>query len=300
MCSLKNQTYENIEIVFVAERSKDLFEKIKNYANAEGMTNVKVIFNNGEQGASAARNLGIVNSAGQIIAIIDDDTLPFPEWAAEIIDTYNNDDSIIGVTGPCRPLWENKTMNWFPEEFHWVISCTSWCNWDRIVDVRNVWLENASFKRQAFEIGGLLDTQLGPQDSVAGFKGRELAKGTVSEEVELSQRIKKKTSKRIVYNPEVKVWHRVYANRLQWSYIVKWSFWLGLSKKKTKSNSEKINDEQQLAQEYDLLSRIFTRLLPRLPKQFIVEPISALRKLFVTIVILDSVFLGYFTGSFNY
>ena len=57
--SIKAQTYSNMETVFVAERSRELFQKIKTYAEEKAIPNVKVIFNDDEPGASAARNLGI-------------------------------------------------------------------------------------------------------------------------------------------------------------------------------------------------------------------------------------------------
>ena len=54
--SITKQTYPNIETVFVIERSDELVKKITTYANNISLTNLKVIFNTGEQGASAARN----------------------------------------------------------------------------------------------------------------------------------------------------------------------------------------------------------------------------------------------------
>lgn len=297
--SIKSQTYPNIETLFVAERSKELLIAIKRYLERENIPNVQLLFNNGERGASAARNQGIKNVRGDIIAFVDDDVVLFPNWAEEIVKTYVQDSFIIGVTGPALPLWEDESMKWFPEEFHWIISCTTWFDWDEIMDIRNVWLENASFKREAFKLAGLLDTRLGPQDSVMGFKGRELKEGVISEEVEFSLRVKKRTGKRIVYNPQVKVWHRVYTYRLKWKYIVQWSYWIGLSKRILKSSSKDFKKENLISQEYHLLKRVLTRLLPRILKEFFCHPAIALRRFLVTVVILTFVALGYFSGLFR-
>ena len=109
----------NIETIFVAERSAELYERVKTYAEEKAVRNMIVVFNNGEPGLSAARNLGIKEARGDIIAFIDDDALPFPDWAEEMVKTYE-DDQVIAVTGPALPLWEHKAMAWFPEEFYWI------------------------------------------------------------------------------------------------------------------------------------------------------------------------------------
>jgi glycosyltransferase involved in cell wall biosynthesis len=139
MNSIKAQTYPNIETIFVAESSAELFDKVKIYAAENNNINITVVFNDGEPGLSAARNLGIKEAKGDIIAFVDDDTVLFNDWAEEMVKTYT-DDSIIGVTGPAFPLWEDEEAGkWFPEEFYWVISCTAWSGWSDVRRVRNAW-----------------------------------------------------------------------------------------------------------------------------------------------------------------
>ena len=57
--SIKSQTYANTETIFVVERSKQLLERISSYATENNIPNLKVLFNDGEPGLSAARNVGI-------------------------------------------------------------------------------------------------------------------------------------------------------------------------------------------------------------------------------------------------
>jgi glycosyltransferase involved in cell wall biosynthesis len=305
-------TEHPLEVIFIAERSKELYERVKEYGekilgskfqiiglniNSEHRTqNLEYgTFVNGESGASAARNLGIKHATSDVVAFVDDDVVLFPDWAEQMIKSYEND-SIIGATGPAYPLWEDESMSWFPEEFHWIISCTSWFNCDNIREVRNVWLENASFRREAFRLAGLLDTQLGPRDSMMGFKGRELKEKLISEEVEFSLRVKKKTGKRIVYNPQVKVFHKVYNHRLKWKYIVQWSFWIGASKRKLKKLYDKTDiGMEPIEQEKQLLNRILFRLFPKTAKDVFKKPIPALRIILWGVIILFFVGLGYFS-----
>lgn len=286
--SIKNQTYTNIETIFVAERSTELFERVKDYAEEKAIANMMVVFNDGEPGASAARNLGIKEARGEIIAFVDDDALPFPDWAQEMVQAYQ-DDSIIGVAGSALPLWEAESMSWFPEEFYWVISCTAFTGWDELRDTRNAWTMNSSFRREAFDLGELFLTETGP-GNVRRY--REFA-----EDEELTFRIKRRTGKRIVYNPRVKVRHRVYKHKLTLGFIANYAYWIGLTRPVLKRLYPKDDaGGNPLEVERQLLKRIFTKLFPDILKNFFSHPVIAWRKLRVTITALCFVALGYFAG----
>ena len=136
--SIKAQTYSNIEIVFVAERSMELLSEVKRYGDENAIANVKVIFNHGEAGMSAARNLGIREAKGDIIAFVDDDALLFPEWAEETVKTYE-DNSTIAVTGPISPLWEDESMAWFPDELDWILGCSNFSGFSERREISNVY-----------------------------------------------------------------------------------------------------------------------------------------------------------------
>jgi GT2 family glycosyltransferase len=289
--SIKKQTYPNIEVIFVVERSRGLYKKVKEYCEEIGLPKFKILWNEGVLGASAARNLGIKSAKGEIIAFVDDDAVLFSDWAENMIKAYKND-SIIGVTGPVYPLWEDPSMSWLPEEFHWLVSCTSWFKADKIVDVRNVWLENASFRREAFEVAGYLDTKLGPRDGLEGFKKREFKEGIISEEIEFSLRVREKTGKRIIYDPKVKIWHKARIDRLRWKFIIRWSFWMGTSKRKLKKLYKKANINL-IEQEQQLLRRILLGFFPRTLVDLLKNPRIAGRKLLLAVVALSFTALGY-------
>ena len=290
--SIEAQTYPRTETLFVAERSKELYDKLESYAKAKSGLHMRVIFNEGEPGASSARNLGIKQAKGEIIAFIDDDTVLFPDWAEEMVKTYERE-SIVGVTGPAFPLWQDGPVPWIPEEFYWLFSCTSWCEWREISDVRNVWTMNASFRREAFTLGGLFSPSIGPRSGSMSGRKRD-----ISEDVELSLRVRQRTGKRIVYNPNARVKHRVYKDRTRFGYIIQWSYWVGFSKHKLKKLYPPASkDEDLLSQEHQLLKRIFTKLLPNIFWGMFKDPIISFRKLWVTITVLVFVTLGYSFSS---
>jgi GT2 family glycosyltransferase len=253
----------------------------------------RLLFNDGELGASAARNLSIKQARGDIIAFVDDDVLLFPDWAEEMIKTYE-DASIIGVTGPAFPLWQDKPVSWFPEEFYWIIGCTAWLESEETREVRNVWTMNASFRRETFDKGTFFSTTIGPRGG--SMKGRE--KNKISEDLEFSMRAREKTGKRIVYNPKVKVKHRVPNDRLSWRYIIQWSYWIGASRKALKRlYPEDKGQASVLNTEYDLLKRIFTRLFPDILMGFAKNPIIGYRKFVITITVLSCVAFGYLLSA---
>ena len=226
--SIKIQTYPHIEVIFVAERSEVLFDKVKSYAEENGI-NVKMLFNSGQTGLSAARNLGTKEAKGDIIAFVDDDVVLFQNWAKEMMKAYE-DDSIIGVTGPALPLWENESMSWFPEEFFWIISCTAWSGWKRVIEVRNAWGMNMSFRKEAFKKAGLFKVTFGLNNG-----SRKCWFDPPSEDVDFSIRAKSATGKIIKFYPEVKVKHRAYYYRISQKFIIQRSFSVGFQRCMLKS-----------------------------------------------------------------
>lgn len=83
--SVINQTYNNIEIIVIDDNSDNQYSqeviKIK-----DKYPEVKVISNNGNKGACAARNNGILNAKGEFVAFLDDDD----EWKMDKLEKQYN------------------------------------------------------------------------------------------------------------------------------------------------------------------------------------------------------------------
>lgn len=286
--SIKNQTFLRIETIFVVERSKELLEKVSSLSIEYSIPNFKVLFNDGEPGLSAARNMGIKEASGNIIAFVDDDVLLYPDWADKMVKAYSND-SIIGVTGPAFPLWETESMSWFPQEFYWIISCTAWNTEDRVKEVRNAWGMNMSFKRDAFEQAGLFKNNFGLRNSA-----RKRWFDPPSEDVDFSIRVRSQLKKAILFDPSVRVQHRAYKYRIKSKFIIQRSFSLGYQRRmlsKLYSSSE--GKTGVLRQEQDLLKRILIRLIPETLIGFFYKPLYSLRRFRVTFTSLVFVIIGY-------
>ena len=290
--SIKVQTYPDIETIFVAERSRELFEEVKDIGRE--VTNLKVIYHDGKPGISAARNVGIKESRGDIIAFTDDDAVLYPRWAEESMKTYTDDDQIIGLTGPIIPQWEEPSMSWFPQEFYWIFACTYY-DWTEPREVRNGYGTNISFRREAFNNGNLFPGYLGSERG--GENGQQ---NTTAEEMEFSLRVREKTGKRIVYSPGVSIQHKVHRFRLTGKYVRRRAFIEGCSKmlikKLYKNNGHLVG---LLDTEYALLKRILFRRYPGIFKEFFQKPVTAWRKFYITTTVLSSVAVGYLSYTFK-
>ena len=259
-------------------------DKIHSFGVGNNIPNLNVLFYEGERGLSAARNVGIKQANGDIIAFVDDDVLLYPDWAEKMVKAYG-DEATIGVTGQAFPLWEDTSMAWFPKEFYWIISCTAWDAEDHIKEVRNAWGMNMSFKREAFEKAGVFSNEFG------------FHKGPMAEDNEFSLRVKEKTGKKIIYVPDVKLWHRVHKYRLSGKFIKERSYWIGYSRRMLRQTKPKKQNDgtNLLTQEHRLLSRIFTRLFPDIIKKFFTKPVIAGRISRLSITALTFVALGYYS-----
>jgi len=285
--SIQAQTYHDVETVFVAERCPGLADSIRRYIAEKGYPQMQVLYNEGEWGLSAARNLAIEQAKGDIIAFVDDDALPFPDWVEQTMKTYASDKSVIGVTGPIFPLWEDESMSWFPRELYWIFSCTYWDATSQF-KVRNGYGTNLSFRREVFGSGERFKTALG----VKG-RGQKGWQEPGAEEAEFSLRVRQKTGGYIVYHPQVRVKHRVYRYRFKAGFIARRAYWEGYGKAMLNRWYRAAGDEEVLSTEYDLLRRILFQLLPQTLGGLFRRPATSLRRLGVTAMVLSCVAGGY-------
>jgi glycosyltransferase involved in cell wall biosynthesis len=288
--SIKHQTFKNIEVIFVAERTMELYEKVEAHARDNGISNFKAVFNDGEPGQSPARNLGIKHAKGDIIAFVDDDVVLFNDWASEMVYTYQ-DDATIGATGPAFPLWENESLKWLPIEFYWIVSCTAFAGLNELTSVRCAGGMNMSFRKEAFKYCHFSEN--------FGHIAQEKSKvGPVVDDAEFSINLRLKTGKQILFNPTVRVKHRVYAYRLGKKFIRGQSYWQGYSKALLKKTYPADSDTRGLLRERALLGRILFGLVPRTAVLLFRSPKKAARIFALTTAVLFYVALGYSAGAF--
>ena len=287
--SLATGTYPHIEIIVVTERDRELQRKVQEYVEENNINNSQIIFNDGIPSLAQARNLGIEHATGDILAFIDDDVIASPEWAQEMVNTYNSHPEAAGVTGSAIPAWQEPGMEWLPKEFQWIISCTGWLDEegkDNIRVVRNGWGMNVSVRREA-----LGDIRFVLADWAA-HGGNKL--GLEGDDTDLCLAVTEKHGGVFLYNSRVAVHHKVYPYRLSSWFIRQKSFCQGMTKAALQKRYPNLN----MSTEYTLIRQILLRFFPRLLLEAPKHPVITWKRLILSVYALFSLALGFFSGKY--
>jgi GT2 family glycosyltransferase len=213
--ALGRQTVPPLEIILVVDHNDALLARARDEFAA-----VRVVENTRTGGASGARNTGIAQAKGSIVAFVDDDARPEPDWLEHLLAVYD-DERVMAVGGVAMPVWPSGRPAHLPPELDWIVGCTYRGQPSRRTDVRNLWGCNMSARREAFDRVGGFDEEIGRVGLIPlGNEETELC-------IRIGQRI---PGARVVYEPGAVVHHRVTEARCQWSYLVSRSHAEGISK----------------------------------------------------------------------
>lgn len=173
LSSLINQSRKEIrEIIVVDGGSTDeTVEVARKYSD-------KVLVKPG-QAVGASRNIGATTAKGEILAFIDADTTASVDWLEEIVRSFHDDPTAVGVTGPTLPYGGTKL-----DELAYQVA-TGWAQrFSLKLGLPHVAGFNCAYRKGAFWQAGGFD------------ESREL-----SEDVMLSLRIHHEG--RIIFNPDM-------------------------------------------------------------------------------------------------
>jgi GT2 family glycosyltransferase len=216
IASLAAQTRAPHEVVVIVDHNPELSRRL-----AAGGLGARIVDNSGESGLSGARNAGLNEATGEIVAYLDDDATAEPQWLAELAAAFD-DPRIIAAGGAAVPVWESGRPRWFPDEFGWVVGCSYRGLPEQPAEIRNVIGCNMAFRRAALA-------------TVGGFSGRlsrSVTSGPVgAEETEFCIRLRRRfPGSAIWFQPSARVHHRVPAARATWRYFRSRCYHEGLSK----------------------------------------------------------------------
>lgn len=207
VASVRQQLHPAHEIILVIDHNPGLLEQARSWFS--DVTDVTVIANGQLQGLSGARNTGVANSSGDVVAFLDDDAVAAPDWLAHLIKGYAAA-NVWAVGGSIKPDWHTRRPGWFPEEFDWVVGCAYLGMPTVATEVRNLIGCNMSIRR------GILE-------QVGGFHsgiGRFGADTSGCEETELFIRMRQQLpAATILYWPDAQVFHAVPSARSTWRYF---------------------------------------------------------------------------------
>ena len=163
------------------------------------------------QGLSHARNKGLAEARGEIVAFIDDDAEAAPDWLEALLQVYDSNPDVYAAGGKSLPIWESEKPEWITQEHFRSLSLIEWgetarpLSWpERIIGV------NCSFRKTVFREIGMFDTQLGRLGSIL----------LGSEDTEIQRRIHE-IGKLVYYTPSAVVFHHVPAERMTREYFMR-------------------------------------------------------------------------------
>lgn len=214
---LQAQTIQPQDIIISIDHNPALYQRAVDAIDAD---NVQIVENHNPRGLSGARNTAIALADQPILAFIDEDAVPHPDWLAQLLAHYE-DDNVLGVGGTILPNWLSGRPAWFPEEFNWVVGCSYKGLPEDVREVRNLIGCNMSYRREVFEAIGVF------RDGI----GRIGTLPVGCEETELCIRaLQHFPNGRFLHNPAAKVSHNVPAERVTLAYFRSRCYSEGLSK----------------------------------------------------------------------
>ncbi len=208
------------ELLIVDNNSRDDTKAVvERYARASPVP-VRYLFE-GRQGKSHALNAGLGQVQGAVVAFTDDDVLIPQNWLAtalRVLDRWGAD----GAGGRILPRWDTPPPPWLANNSAlrgrlaiMEVDTSQVLQYPQL-GPGMIWGANMVFRRSVFDQVGLFDVELGPSG------GRPVN----FEDVDLVERALKK-GRKLVYDPELVVYHRVPKERMRLSYFRRWAFVTG-------------------------------------------------------------------------
>lgn len=156
--SILNQTYKNLEIIIINDGSTD---KSKEICEKKALIDNRIIMINTEnQGAGAARNLGLSKATGEYISFIDSDDFIIPEYYEILEDMIRENDADISE---CKFLRIDNISEKINQEK--VVEVKTFSREEKLLQlygidnklyVNTVIMCNKLFRRELFEKTGIL------------------------------------------------------------------------------------------------------------------------------------------------
>ena len=233
-------------VVINNNSTDDTVEQFAAFAKEHADINIRLV-DEPQQGLSYARNRGIVESKGQILAFIDDDETINKGFVSAYIDLFQNHGAFIAA-GALKVRYDSARPRWMSHYTEKMIANPLDLGNEIITITRTVMPTggNMAFNREVFNLYGNFDTSL-------GRRGNELFGG---EENDLFERIRD-LGERIFYTPHAIVYHHIADKKLTAEYFDKLSYGVGVSKR---LRAEKYGTEQELFADERAKQR-YTKLL---------------------------------------
>lgn len=199
------------ELLVIDNNSKDdTREVVASYQPTFG-GRLRYVFE-ARQGQSYARNRGMSEAKGQLIAFTDDDVEPEPDWLLQLHDAFPAHQADC-VYGKILPKWLAQRPSWLGEYFMHRLALLDRGDTPFVIDSSEQQLFGANFAltRPIGQRVGGFNVELGNRgDRVGGEEDSEFFNRLFA------------AGGRVVYVPQAVVWHKIPAERMSERYFRRW------------------------------------------------------------------------------
>jgi glycosyltransferase involved in cell wall biosynthesis len=202
------------ELVVVDNNSRDETPSVVRAFAKTAPMDVRYRFE-ARQGQAYARNAGIEEARGQVLAFTDDDVTPAQSWIAAL-DARMAAGDVDGVGGSVLPRWEAAPPAWLLHRPDLLALLALTGNEQAIrlsyplVVGRRIVGANMAFRRAVFEEFGGFDPRLGHRGKMLfGMEEVAFVNGLL------------KAGRAIEYDPEIRVFHRIEKTRMSRWFFTK-------------------------------------------------------------------------------
>ena len=194
------------EVIVVDNNSKDNTRQVvEDFGRSSGL-NVRYVFES-NQGLSYARNAGIKEAKGEIIAFTDDDVIVGKNWISTINKIFN-ENNVGCIGGKILPIWEKSCPKWLTKDLYYCLALLDYAETTFYMDSPYIFGANFAVKFSLFQKYGYFNTIL----------GRRANKLYGEEDIEFFQKLIER-GERILYSPDVLVYHCIPEHRMRKSYF---------------------------------------------------------------------------------
>lgn len=207
VAAVRTQTLRPDAIVIVVDHNDEVLARARTQFAAP---DTRVVASTGAQGVSGSRNTAIALTTTDLIAFLDDDAVPEPDWLERLVAVFA-EPAVAVAGGWAEPDWQLGRPAWFPPDFDWVVGCSYRGQPLHDADVRNPLGCSMVIRHAVFDTVGGFSEQL----------GRVGAKPVGADETELCIRLVRRIpSARVRWVPGAVVHHHVPPARSTLSYFV--------------------------------------------------------------------------------
>jgi glycosyltransferase involved in cell wall biosynthesis len=219
--SILSQSYPSFEIIVVDQAPEPVLKET--LGHRLGSDSRILYVHAASAGAARARNIGIANAQGSIVAFIDDDAVAAPCWLQGVAAALMDESSPALMAGRILPLWSGDRPPWYPKRLEYLLGLydigEGRCRLPEgdlpfganMAGLRNVIVEHGGFdERMGFNYFRKDKRRMGGEETVLGIRIRD-------------------SGHALVYEPTAVVKHHVAAHKQTRRYFLKRNFWEGVT-----------------------------------------------------------------------